>query len=104
MPRDPCTAPLARLPSRYGLDPFTRAGALGWKEQPRIAELKKANAEPKGGTLAHRRATSRRSRSVAPQWLPPAKNADVGATSAKSGKKPHRIPGKARVAVQPANL
>jgi hypothetical protein len=31
-------------------------------KKPRIAELKKANAGPKGRTLAHRRATSRRSR------------------------------------------
>jgi hypothetical protein len=44
---------------------FYPNGAGPWlqgKQKPRVAELKKANSVPKGRTLAHRRATSRRSR------------------------------------------
>ena len=53
----------ARLPV-WALFYPTGAGPYGCKEseKPHIAELKKANAGPKGRTLAHRRATSRRSR------------------------------------------
>jgi hypothetical protein len=68
--------------------PPAGAGALGWKqrEKPRIAEPKKANAGPKGGTLAHTRRHVASFAVSRPKWLPPAKNADVGATFAKSGK------------------
>ena len=70
------------------LPPPARGHGCKEREKPRIGELKKANAGPKGRTLAHRRATSPRSRYVAPHWLLRAKNANVGAMSAKSGKRP----------------
>jgi hypothetical protein len=44
------------------LPPPARGHGRKEHEKPRIAELKKANAGPKGRTLAHKRATSRRSR------------------------------------------
>jgi len=52
----------ARLPVGALFYPTGAGPWLQGKQKPRVAELKKANSVPKGRTLAHRRATSRRSR------------------------------------------